>query len=377
MRTLCTLIAAAFLFVPSALHAQCGGVERWAVKVAADPDAALIDTQNVVVATLDSLVNLDRPALPHDDVTRATEERNVRTVYGWLMRFKHETGKSGDRDYHLVISDATHLFSPSGTGSQASPHSLVAEIPDPTCVGGRDGAVTGPSAVQARLQAVRTTFEQQFPNVHSGWNDVQGIPVRVTGVVFFDRPHGQVGRALNGLELHPLLDIEFNPDTTGAPPIVVTELPLANPDFEAGDTGWTATDGVITSSADEPAHSGQWKAWLGGYGEEHTDRLSQRITLPATAQAVSLTFFLHIDTEENNTQPYDKLRIWLRGANGQFLRTLKRYTNQNAAPGFAQQSVDLTEFKGQTVRIEFEATEDDGSVTSFVVDDVAVVAQGE
>lgn len=37
------------------------------------------------------------------------------------------------------------------------------------------------------------------------------IKLRVTGVVFFDRVHGQVGVACNGVELHPVLDIEKVP----------------------------------------------------------------------------------------------------------------------------------------------------------------------
>jgi hypothetical protein len=35
------------------------------------------------------------------------------------------------------------------------------------------------------------------------------VPVTVTGVGFFDRIHGQTGVAPNGIELHPVLDIQF------------------------------------------------------------------------------------------------------------------------------------------------------------------------
>jgi len=33
--------------------------------------------------------------------------------------------------------------------------------------------------------------------------------VRITGVGFFDYIHGQRGVAPNGIELHPVLDVEF------------------------------------------------------------------------------------------------------------------------------------------------------------------------
>ena len=32
--------------------------------------------------------------------------------------------------------------------------------------------------------------------------------LRLTGVIFFDKVHGQIGGALNGVELHPVLKVE-------------------------------------------------------------------------------------------------------------------------------------------------------------------------
>src|SRR5262249_35082508 len=149
------------------------------------------------------------------------------------------------------------------------------------------------------LTSVRAKFLQQFPNIDmtGGWNDTNGLPIRLTGVGFFDRDHNQVGRAATVIELHPLLDIQFDP--TDGPSSTPTPAPLLqNPGFEAGPQGWTATAGVITNDGNQPAHTGSFKAWLGGYGTAHTDRLSQQITLPSTATGMSLTFFLHIATEE-------------------------------------------------------------------------------
>jgi hypothetical protein len=183
-----------------------------------------------------------------------------------------------------------------------------------------------------------------------------------------------VGRALNGLELHPLLDIEF--DSTALPPATTNTLPLPNADFENGSQGWTATADVITTAGSQPAHSGQGKAWLGGYGETHTDRLSRQITLPASANAIALTFFLHIETEEENPQAFDNLRIRVRGTNGQILATLGTFSNLDAAPGFTKQRFDLTPFRGRTIRLELEAREDPRLSTSFVVDDFVIVIEG-
>jgi hypothetical protein len=365
-----TLVCGAAVARP--LAAQCGGEERWAVKMAADPGSSQIAFQNPAVIALHDLVRLPRPVLPTDEETRTPAEANVWVVEGRLVKFKQETSKTGDSDFHLVISDGTMLFSAGGSGTQASPHSVIAEIPDPDCVGGRNGTVSGPSRFATELTAVRAKFLQQFGAITSGWNDAQGIPVRLTGVEFFDRPHGQVGRALNGLELHPLLDIVFNP---GPAAVVAVASGLDNPGFEDGGQSWTTTANVITTSPNQPAHSGSAKAWLGGYGATHSDRLSQQVTLPAAAHAISFSFFLHIDTEEDNQQAFDKLTIRVRDANGQLLKTLRTFSNQNAAPGYSLQTFDLTAFKGKTVRIELEAREDNGTETSFVVDDFSIVVE--
>lgn len=373
MRTAIALVVAASLTLASSLGAQqCGGTERWAVKMGADATAAQVDLQNPVTTSIHDLVLLVRPTLPSDDVTRAAPERTVRVVDGRLVKFKRESGKGGDSDFHLVISDATLLSSPGGPGSIPIPHSFIAEIPDANCVGGEHSTVATQSRFATQLGNVRTKFLQQFTTIKSGWNQVGGLPVRLTGVVFFDRQHNQVGRALNGLELHPLLDIVFNPPAILAS-ATGTVLALVNPGFESGAQGWTSSPDVITTSADVAAHAGQGKAWLGGYGTAHTDRLSQQVTLPSAADAISLTFHLHIDTEEDNQAAYDKLFVRVRAADGTLLKRFKTFTNLNAADGFTLQSFDLTPYKGRTIVIELEAREDNGSSTSFVLDDFAIV----
>src|SRR6266508_1430129 len=363
------LLALAF---PRLAAAQsCGGVERWAVKVGSDTAASSINITNRVPTTLHDLVPLFRPTLPTDDGTRLSQERTVRMVDARLVKFKMEAGKTGDADFHLVISDDTLQFST----TDVSPHSFVAEIVNPDCVGGRHDQVQTPSQFQNQLVDVHAKFTNQFPNMDTdgSWNAAGGIPVRLTGIGFFDRPHGQTGRALNGLELHPLLDIDFSPGTMTVAPTPAGLL--QNPGFESGNQGWTTSPDVISDDQNQPPHSGNAKAWLGGYGETHTDRLSQGVTLPATASGISLTFFLHVSTEEHTTtQSFDTLRVQVRRANGQ-VTTLKTSSNLQAQPGFSLQTVDLTSFRSQTVRIQLVATEDEGSMTSFIVDDVAIVIE--
>ncbi|MFI1362599.1 putative Ig domain-containing protein [Streptomyces griseochromogenes] len=141
---------------------------------------------------------------------------------------------------------------------------------------------------------------------------------------------------------------------------------LANPGFESGSTGWSASSGVITSDSGEAAHSGSYKAWLDGYGSSHTDTLSQSVTVPAGCKA-SYTFYLHIDSDETtSSSAYDKLTVSAGST------TLATYSNLNAASGYTQKTFDLSSFAGQTVTLKFSGVEDSSLQTSFVVDDTAL-----
>lgn len=360
---------------PASLAQQCGGDERWPVKVGSDTGASLVNLVGPVPISIHDLVRVARPQLPSDDTTRLAAERIVYVVDGRLLKFKVESGRTGDQDYHLVVTDDTLQFSAAGTGTTPVEHSVIAEIVNPDCVPGRHGTTGTTSLFQARLADIRTRFNQRFPNITGGWNEADGVPVRITAVGFFDRPHGQTGRALNGIELHPVLDIVFNPTGGTPPPPPTATMLLQNPGFEGGDTGWVAGTGVINKDPNEPARSGSFKAWLGGFGTAHTDRVFQEVTLPAVAHALTLAFFVHISTEEQQPQVFDKLTVALRRPNGTLIKNLVTLSNQNAAPGFQLKSFDLTPFKGQTLRIYFTGTEDNGSLTSFIIDDVQIVVE--
>ncbi|MEV0206507.1 putative Ig domain-containing protein [Streptomyces sp. NPDC050788] len=140
---------------------------------------------------------------------------------------------------------------------------------------------------------------------------------------------------------------------------------LGNQGFESGNTGWTATSGVITDDNGQAPHGGSYYAWLDGYGTTHTDTLSQSVTVPAGCKA-TFTFYLHIDSAETGSTAYDKLTVTAGS------RTLATYSNVNAASGYAQKSFDLSSYAGSTVTLKFSGTEDSSLQTSFVVDDTAV-----
>jgi len=132
---------------------------------------------------------------------------------------------------------------------------------------------------------------------------------------------------------------------------------------------------VNNDTADQPAHSGKWTAWLNGDGAADTDTLSQSVAIPSSCANAAFSFWLHIDTTENTTTATpDTLTVQVLDSGGTVLSTLATFSNLNKASGYAQHSFNLAAFKGQTVTVKFTGAETDknGGTTNFVIDDTAL-----
>ena len=180
-----------------AVNGSCG-VERWSVKTGTDADAGLINLQSTTPTTIASLISLPAPTtLPSNNRIQPTET-TVFQVSATLVEYKLEA----DSDYHLVLSD--------GAGN-----TMIAEIASPACVGSS-------SVLLSDIQNARSEFDALYTPMGS-FQSANG-PVTLTGVGFFDFLHGQTGVAPNGIELHAVLDIQFN--TSGTPTPIPTATPI-------------------------------------------------------------------------------------------------------------------------------------------------------
>jgi len=154
---------------------------------------------------------------------------------------------------------------------------------------------------------------------------------------------------------------------------------IGNGDYEAGATAapWVTTTGVICGANCTGAtpHSGLWFAWLDGYGKANTDTVDQTIQIPSGKKSATLSFYLHIDTQEVGRTAYDRLDVQVLSLTGKLLGTLASYTNVNAATGYALNSLNMNSYIGQTIKLRFKGTEDSSLATSFVIDDVALLVQ--
>ena len=145
---------------------------------------------------------------------------------------------------------------------------------------------------------------------------------------------------------------------------------LLNPGFESGAASWGGTTGVITTNTGRPARTGSYKAWLGGNGVTSTENLTQTVTVPSTATAANLSYWIRTDTAESGSTVYDTMKVQV--IVGGTTTTLRTFSNVGTNSTYTQFSHSLLAHKGQAVTVKFLMNEDSSLQTSFVVDDTAV-----
>ena len=184
------LLATLFVTVageqPAAAYgpANCSGY-RWDVKTGQDPQAGQVNLGSVTPTTVGYLTSLPaQPSLP-DDYRLPPTELTQYEVTGTIVDYSLEH----DNDYHVVIKD------------NSSSNVMITEIPDPACV-------PSSSPFAAMSANARSVFAANL-------NTAIGSTVAIKGVGFFDSNTLTSNVAPNKIELHPVLDINFNP---GSPP---------------------------------------------------------------------------------------------------------------------------------------------------------------
>jgi hypothetical protein len=217
-RFLCflSLLAAPHLF------AQCG-VERWSVKTGTDADKGLVSLGSSTSTTIATMRGWPAPSPIPANNRVSPYETTQWVLNATLTQYKLES----DSDYHLVLQDAGGL-------------TLIAEIPAPNCVGSG-------SIFAAGITNARNEFDAKYTATSSF--KTANVPVQVKGVGMFDFLHGQTGVAPNGIEIHAVLDIIFNPGTS--PDFTISSSPIAVSVAQGGNgvsTITTAVSGGFNSS---------------------------------------------------------------------------------------------------------------------------------
>ena len=215
------------------------GKERWPVKTGTDADVADVGAHEKPNGTLDygfidttveELVSIPRPS---EADSPGVQDRRMEPTEATVWRLEAEVialKQEVDGDYHLVlqgqsghtmigevptpqppfVSAKSPFLADIKVARQAVYDKLVSSLPATFTTVGRTLApataslvagpgTVAPSATKSPAASKQETFQTKTP----------ATKATLIGVGFFDRLHGQMGVAPNGIELHPVLNIVF------------------------------------------------------------------------------------------------------------------------------------------------------------------------
>lgn len=151
---------------------------------------------------------------------------------------------------------------------------------------------------------------------------------------------------------------------------------IANGGFETGSLSSWTTGGVLAPKVSTTQkHTGSYSSVLGAFAspEQNGDSsIYQTIVVPSTATKVTLTYYYWPSTTDTIT--YDWQEAQVQNTSGTTLASIMKVDSN--AQAWTLVTYDLTAYKGQTVRIYFNAHGDGyGDLTYMYLDDVSVTVQ--
>ncbi|MEW6729915.1 MAG: S8 family serine peptidase [Acidobacteriota bacterium] len=150
---------------------------------------------------------------------------------------------------------------------------------------------------------------------------------------------------------------------------------ITNGGFEGGTASpWVLSGSSNFTNTGSFPHSGTGYVFMGGVNSS-TGTTFQQFTVPSTTTAATLTFWLNVTSSETTTTTqFDRLFVEIRNTSGTLLSTVATFSNLNkaAAGVYTQRTINLGNFAGQTIRLQFRSTTDSSLVTTFRIDDVSV-----
>ncbi len=157
------------------------------------------------------------------------------------------------------------------------------------------------------------------------------------------------------------------PTRTATPPSGTNVV--VNPGFENGTTGWTqySSGGYQLIDTTRP-HTGSYSAYECDYNN-CTEYVEQTVTVPSNG---TLTYWWYQTSSEGTSTAYDYLRVRLYSTGGTLLTTLRSWSNVNTRNTWSQDTLSLSAYAGQTLKLRFMSTTDSSLQSAFFIDDVSV-----
>lgn len=143
---------------------------------------------------------------------------------------------------------------------------------------------------------------------------------------------------------------------------------IVNGGFESGTSPWqqSSSGGYQLIDTSRP-RTGSYSAYMGDYNNAR-DTLYQTITVPSNG---SLKYYWYMSTQETSGT-YDYLRVRLYNSSGTLLTTLVTRSNASTKNAWTLDTLSIASYAGQTVRVQFDVTNDGSLPTAFFIDDVSV-----
>lgn len=148
---------------------------------------------------------------------------------------------------------------------------------------------------------------------------------------------------------------------------------LQNGGFETGSfsLGWVAS-GLPEVTSQVKHGNCCYSAWLAGYNNAE-DLIYQAVTIPASATSVTLSYYWAMLSDEPiYGSGNDFLDVYITDAWGGNRTNLEVIDNTLQRQLWFQSALDLTAFRGQTIRVCFGTWTNEAYVTSFFIDDVSL-----
>lgn len=172
-------------------------------------------------------------------------------------------------------------------------------------------------------------------------------------------------------------NIPAQPDQPEPIPQGCTDL-VVNGGFESSEKWVEVVAGNVSIIDSELPHSGKRSAWLGGTDQEPLQLIYQDIRIPPNATSVRLNYYRLIHEELSSLlgilAPDAIFSTVLANTNGDVIATIETNSSTSGDDRWHQVEFDISRYAGKTVRLAFAAENSLGNVSSFFVDDVALIA---
>lgn len=166
------------IFVLSFTFGFGQGSERWDIKTLNDSLSSKIDTIPIAV-TIKELNGLFKPVGLKTTTPRFGSEFKTYQIIGKVLDFR----KQADEDYHIIVQDLDDPL-----------YTIIVEVIMPKY------------GNPEQYQTFKKVRDYTLARIRYG--NLRGNIYCIKGVGFFDLIHNQKGKAINGFELHPVLEIK-------------------------------------------------------------------------------------------------------------------------------------------------------------------------